>query len=338
MTTLVLRSLRTNALLQTYQPSSAILLHRRRKALSQASTPLISRYESTSTSTAASSAATDPNSPPPHRSPVNGPLSTLPAPLTSPVRKPDQSTPSYLFSLGKSYVSFYKTGGKAVWKNFQAARPIQKTLDNEYGGHLEKGIASGFLNREKFQLLTRSWYDTKRVPIFALVFAVCGEFTPLVVVFLTNAVPYTCRIPKQVDGDRKKMEKRRSISFRNLTTVVPESGVDVQNLERMQLLHISWSLGLSSSAWDWLGGRLPGLPTPILRRKVARRVRYLEMDDKLIKRDGGVDDMDIEEVKIALVERGVDILLRNDEQLKGDLEKWLSAREIVPVEKLLLTR
>ncbi len=106
----------------------------------------------------------------------------------------------------------------------------------------------------------------------------------------------------------------------------------------MQLLHISWSLGLSSSAWDYLGGQLPGLPTSILSRKVQRSVRYLEMDDGLISKSGGVKDMDVEEVRMALVERGVDVLGREDKALRGDLNAWLKSREKVSVEKLLLTR
>lgn len=179
----------------------------------------------------------------------------------------------------------------------------------------------------------------KRVPVFALVFAVCGEFTPLVVVFLSSVVPWTCRIPKQVNGDRRKLEERRRVSFRNLT-VPPLEGKEggVKALVRMQLLHVSWSLGLSSSAWDWLGGRLPGLPTFLLRRKVARRVDYLDMDDSLIGVGGGVEKMQDDECRMACVERGIDVLGRKDEDLRRDLEAWLQSRGKFSIEHLLLTR
>lgn len=176
------------------------------------------------------------------------------------------------------------------------------------------------------------------MPIFALVFLICGEFTPLVVIAVTSVVPYTCRIPKQIESDRKTLEKRRAISFRNLTAPLPEKNAGVADLQRMQVLHISWSLGLSSSVWDWLGGQYPGLPTPLLRRKVRRRVEYLELDDKLIERDGGVDKMDIEEVKMALVERGVDVLGSSETQLKAALKAWLRARKESSIIRLLLTR
>lgn len=181
--------------------------------------------------------------------------------------------------------------------------------------------------------------------MFALVVAIFGEFTPLIVLSVTDVVPYTCRVPKQINSDREKLERRRKISFRNLTSSLPE-GIDekhgrvVDGLGRMQLIHISWSLGLSSSAWDWLGGQFPGLPTEILRSKVKKRVEYLEIDDELIRNSDGIDGLTLEEAKIAAVERGIDIVGRNESELKMDLKAWLRAKEVknVSTERLLLTR
>jgi hypothetical protein len=49
------------------------------------------------------------------------------------------------------------------------------------------------------------------------------------------------------------------------------------------------------------------LPTIYLREKLIRRVNYLEYDDELIRQSARPDlqDMDLEEVKLALEERGV---------------------------------
>jgi hypothetical protein len=333
MTTLTLRSLRINSP-HHHTFSHTIFFRPQKSQLSLSSITLLSQTRRASSTT--SSTTTTPPSP---GSKVNGPLTTLPPPLNTPERQPGQSFfPSYAFALGKSYATFYKNGIKAIYTNFMAARPIQAKLDNKYQGSLAKAIDAGFLDRSSFQLLTRSWFDVKRIPIFALVFLICGEFTPLVVIALTSVVPYTCRIPKQIESDRKTLEKRRAISFRNLTAALPDNSDGVQALERMQLLHISWSLGLSSSAWDWLGGQLPGLPTPFLRRKVRRRVQYLEWDDKLIKRDGGVEGMNLEEVKMALIERGADVLGKSESQLRGTLKAWLRARDKSSILRLLLTR
>ncbi|KAF7876445.1 hypothetical protein EAF04_001536 [Stromatinia cepivora] len=274
---------------------------------------------------------------PPHT--INGPPSTLPAPLDLPIREPNQPFFfKYAFTLGKAYAKFYKTGVKNIYYNFIASRTIQTTIDEKYKSSLSSAVKGALLSRSDFQLLVRNRHDVKRVPIFALVFLICGEFTPLVVIAISNVVPWTCRIPKQVDADRKKLEERRAISFRNLTMKTPPVGTAVQDLRRMQLLHISWSLGLSSSMWDYIGGRLPGLPNAILRRKVARRVKYLELDDMLIKSEGGVKQMYEEELRMACVERGIDVMGRDVHMLRMHLNAWLRSREKVGVETLLLTR
>ncbi|KAE9369567.1 hypothetical protein N431DRAFT_413704 [Stipitochalara longipes BDJ] len=266
--------------------------------------------------------------------PVNGPSTTLPAPIAVPERAEGQSFfPSYALALGKAYLSFYKTGVKNIYTNFKLSRNIQHTIDAQHTSSFSAAVASASLTRSDLQLLVRNWHDIKRVPVFALVLMVCGEFTPLVVIALSGVVPWTCRIPKQIESDRRKLEQRRAISFRGLTTV-PPSQAGVERLGRTQLLHISRSLGLSFGVWDWFGG----LPTGLLRRSVSRRIEYLALDDGLIRKAGGIKDMDVEEIRMALVERGVDVLGKGEAQLKGDLNAWLLSREKAPAEKLLLTR
>ncbi|KAI9643590.1 hypothetical protein NHQ30_008212 [Ciborinia camelliae] len=270
---------------------------------------------------------------------VNGPASTLPARLDLPIREPNQPLVfKYALALGKAYAKFYKTGVKNIYYNFVASRSIQNIIDEKYKSSIASAVKGESLSRSDFQLLTRSRHDVKRVPIFALVFLVCGEFTPLVVIAISNVVPWTCRIPRQINADRKKLEERRAISFRNLTMKTPPAGKGVQDLKRMQLLHISWSLGLSSSVWDYIGGRLPGLPNGILRRKVARRVEYLELDDMLIQKDGGVKAMEEEELRMACVERGINVMGRDVHMLRMHMNAWLRSREKTAVENLLLTR
>ena len=100
-------------------------------------------------------------------------------------------------------------------------------------------------------------------------------------------------------------------------------------------MHISWSLGLSSRIWDWADALLTD---GLLRRKVRRRLEYLGIDDRLIRRWGGVKEMVSEEVRMACVERGIDILGRNEGDCRRDLGLWLRCVDVVPTERLLLTR
>lgn len=270
----------------------------------------------------------------PRNSRINPPASTLPPPLVLPERTPDLSNVKFLFRQGKAYYSFYKNGVMAVWKNLKLVHEPQKLVDVEYKGAVYEAVKDRRFTRADYQLLLRNWHDVKRVPLFALVFLICGEFTPFVVVFMSGVVPYTCRIPSQIEGDRKKAEERRKISFRNLTTKYEKD----KPLDRQQLLHITWSLGLSGRMWDYLGGQLPGLPNFILKSKVAKRVEYLETDDKLLRRDGKVEDLDVEEVKMACQDRGIDIVNREDDELREHLKMWLELSRKEGVTKLLLTR
>ena len=255
-------------------------------------------------------------------------------------------------------VAFYKTGLRNVYYSYKAARHLQRTYQKQFPDTPLHALPSYVLSRSDFLLLYRSRNDVKRIPIFALVLIVCGEFTPLIIPFISGIVPLTCRIPRQLESDRRKLEERRSRSFRDLVTSPPppppptstpsvlgskettnavvdqddnSNAINISNdgveilpyLDRQQLLHISRSLGLHSTYWAdrFFPSLLP--PAVLLRSRIHRRQVYLETDDRLIVRDGGVDRMDLEEVKMALVDRGVDVLHRSDDQLRLILRNWL---------------
>lgn len=76
----------------------------------------------------------------------------------------------------------------------------------------------------------------------------------------------------------------------------------------------------------------------LLKRRVRQAMEYLDMDDTLITRAGGVGEMSREEVKMACVERGINVVGINEEKLKEFLVSWLRSREKVGIERLLLTR
>ena len=167
---------------------------------------------------------------------------------------------------------------------------------------------------------------------------ICGEFTPLVVVFVSGVVPRTCYIPRQIESQREKAEKRRKESFR-MGTVEEEKGVPttVGDLNKKALLHVGASLGLYRSIWDKIGVSI-WPPMPLLRSRVRKEVDYLGLDDMAIERDGGVQGMELDEVKIALEERGLDVLGKNEELLRRSLKEWLGAKEKETVVARLVTR
>jgi LETM1-like protein len=232
-------------------------------------------------------------------------------------------------------LGFYKAGLKNVYRNFQSARQIQARIRNQEAGHsrsLSQAVQQNLISRSEFQLLARNWHDTKRIPIFVLIFIVCGEFTPLIVPFFPAAVPWTCRIPNQIAADRQKEEERRRVSFRDLTDL-PGPNVPVEDLKRNQLLHISRSLSLHSRLWP--EGLLP--TDGMLKKRIMARMEYLRMDDSLIVKDGGVKDLEMEEVRMALTERGVDVLGPRDDELKSLLLAWIKESKKRGLE-MILTR
>ncbi|CAD6503031.1 BgTH12-02702 [Blumeria graminis f. sp. triticale] len=267
------------------------------------------------------------------RSQVNGPLSTLPTSLDLPTRKTDQNIIYHLFSIGKAYLHFYKSGMKNIYYNYKASQPIKELIDSKYGGSVEAAATANAITRHDFLLVMRNWHDIQRVPAFGLMFVIFGEFTPLVVMAISGIVPWTCRVPAQIKNDRMKLEQMRQRAFRQLANISSDKLTSSIG-NRRKLSHISKSLGLSSQLWDWIGGT----PSAILQRKVSKKLEHLKLDDNLIVVAGGVEEMSVEEVEMALVDRGIDTIGKNEIQLKHDLNLWLQMRKNVPMERLLLVR
>jgi hypothetical protein len=283
---------------------------------------------------------------------VNPSKSTLPAPLDVPSREEGQGLPSYLLKCGKAYLGFYKTGIKNIWHNYKDAKAIRHKLRSTQTPKLPPSPSSKkhnnsytkfVLTRAEYQFLRRSEHDMRRVPIFGLLFLLMGEYLPLVVIFFTPLVPYTCRIPKQIQRAREKLEKRREDSFRAVTdSYVPSArGKEgevrqLDDLEKGQLMHISRSLGLHGAFWDRTKGALP--QEAILRFKVGKWLQYLEKDDALVQRDGSMKELRGEELKLAAEQRGIDVMKRKEDELKSMLERWIKGRSEGKVLPMLLTR
>ncbi|KAL9602986.1 MAG: hypothetical protein Q9219_001511 [cf. Caloplaca sp. 3 TL-2023] len=270
---------------------------------------------------------------------VNPPASTLPPLLTLPTRQPNLSGTqklTFFYRTGKAYLSFYKSGIKAIYQNYKLLRQLRPRIPR--GQPLEQALRDGSLTRAEYHLVRRTRRDVSRIPLFGLVLAICGEFTPLVVVFmgLNSAVPKTCHIPRQVDGARKKLEDRRRESFRAGTVTNNEIGnvKDIPNLPKPILAHIGRSLGLYSSLWDKIGLA----PTVFLPRRIRKAVDRIDVDDLAIARDGGVGQLSEEEVKLAAEERGIDIIGKPIGETRSVLTRWIDVKKRTSTIDLLSKR
>ncbi|KAI5265022.1 hypothetical protein E4T47_08649 [Aureobasidium subglaciale] len=312
---------------------------------------------------------------------INGPISTLPPPLNLP-EKGNRSTPGHLFQIGRAYGKFYWTGVKATWANHKRAKALKTQImaTNRACGlpnmprpllaHLEfyyENAGKGKLTRTDFQLLMREQYDFRKLPPFALMVALFGEWLPLIVPFVPSAVPRTCRIPKQIEDMRKGVEERRKKSFREgLSTPKPAESNDdamptsaaggkkalprlyismrtAQHIVKMgkpQMMHVSRALGIGGRLFDSLGVSHPLFPV-----KLMRHLGYLHIDDELLLKDWVLSHLTLseEETRIACEDRGIDVVGRGQSEMKEDLSKWLEGRkrdsgDYEEILKMLFTR
>ena len=285
--------------------------------------------------------------------PVNAPSSTLPPPLNLPTRG-SESTIYYYYRIGRAYGTFYKEGLKAVWFNHKAAKLLKERITKEGGAKdVTDAVAKGLLTRSDFQVLARNSHDIGKLPLFGLLVLIFGEWLPLIVPFIPNAVPGTCRIPKQVRGMREKAEERRRLSFKQGITEPSTDQLPNEKLQHLgerkdvtaswpmafnneyrglmlksfrddQLYHLSSTLGLHSRLWDRIQLSPPSF---LLRRAISKRLQYVTQDDLLLLHNGKTTELTPDELHIACEERGLDILGKRDDKLHKNLSWWLKRQQ-----------
>ncbi|KAF2018378.1 hypothetical protein BU24DRAFT_421368 [Aaosphaeria arxii CBS 175.79] len=272
---------------------------------------------------------------------LNPPHETYAPPIDLPTRSSSQSYPSYLLACGRAYIQFYKTGIKHVRVSARIAKALrQKSASAQQD-------ASTVLTRAEWQTVRRSRKDMLRLPAFATLVLLFGEWLPLLALYITPLIPEPCRIPKQVERDMRKAEEKRRERLRRLGVdaarlvqadrragagsgqatgmMVAPRAVKLEDVDRLDLytlLGISARLDTHSRVWDWL---YVTPPKPLLRWGVGRKLAYLKKDDGLIERDGGWQGLGKEEVLRACVERGVDVLKKNEGELRKGLAEWYAA-------------
>jgi hypothetical protein len=178
-----------------------------------------------------------------------------------------------------------------------------------------------------------------RLPAFGVIFLVFGEWTPLLVKWLTPIIPEACRIPSQIMRLDEKVEKRRGDRLHRLDTRNPGDaarGLDVKNvgarsLSRLDINDLSvWDAHVLaarfdaySAVWDWVSATPP---KQMLIRNLRKTIEYLKKDDELIVRDGGCQGLEKREVERACRERGIDVLGKKEEELRRGLLRWFEDR------------
>ncbi|KAK4154408.1 hypothetical protein C8A00DRAFT_32837 [Chaetomidium leptoderma] len=244
------------------------------------------------------------------------PLRDQPPPLTLPPALPKDTATlskaklSHVFASGVAYLKFYKTGIKHIYTNTRLLYSSSSTTNPDTLAHRPDPSTRAHLH-----LRLRWRHDVRRLPLFALILVVCGEFTPLVVLALPGAVPLPCRIPRQVEKLLGRVEGRRREGRDEVgAAVAATTGGAVEPSV------VAWGkiLGLPSHAWT------PGF---VLASRVERRLRFLAVDDGLLVQSSGAKGLVAEEVRLACADRGVDVLGRGEDELRAVLGLWLRSTD-----------
>ena len=272
---------------------------------------------------------------------LNPPSTTRPPVLNLPEKTRADPIYKYYFGLGKAYLTFYKNGLKGIYSNYQIAKALPNRLFHPLfvtRRTLYAAAKSKRLSRADLRLLLRLRADTKVLPVFALVFICCGEFTPLLVPWLTAIVPPSVHIPSQTKALRERAEIRRQQAraegppewrdIRNIWDLKPPE-LDDKYLRPM-LRRLARELALYPPWWE----KFP-LYMKIVGWRFGWRMSDLKYDDLMIMRDGGVKEMISEEVTMACDRRGLVVEGKEEKELRRMLEEWLRDRNSNRAQKLV---
>lgn len=157
------------------------------------------------------------------------------------------------------------------------------------------------LSRREYQTLLRTARDFPKLPLFVLVFCICFEFTPLVVLAFPQVLPGTCVIPSQ----GLKLLQTRTSSVRELTKLAGETqpGHSAYHLKGDQLQAACKGLKLTASMIP-----INMYPTSWLQSRLEKHMQQVRADDILIAKSGGAWNMSLVELQLACLDRGIPVV------------------------------
>ncbi|KAL6171879.1 hypothetical protein ACJQWK_02877 [Exserohilum turcicum] len=267
---------------------------------------------------------------------LNPPAFTYAPEISVPARKVDQNFVKWLWSAGRAYLTFYKTGISHVRQTAKFAKTLRKKA-----AQTPNKTMSEVLSRAEWHVVRRSRVDVLRLPGFGLLVLLMGEWLPVVVMYLTPLIPEACRIPQQVERAIRKREDKRQDRLRKISldtmrllskdrpSLATESsstpavkGQVVSNRKAWQDMTL-FELCITAAKLDCYPALFDWVPlTPpkwLVQRNVRKKMEYLETDRALIERDGGLAALGIEEIKRACVDRGLPVLGKREGELRKAL-------------------
>lgn len=256
-----------------------------------------------------------------------------------------------LYSQAKLAVRTYKTGISNVWKNQRQVMALrrqynfktvaeleQKVLNEGWVQKLELGneIANGkmvpstssHMTRREYLLTYRTGKDFYKLPLFSVIFIICFEMTPFVLLLFPRIAPSTCTIQeaKVIRSRNQAIEqwkRQRQQEFMNTIEIEkqkPDSlqlqTASVYKLHEKHLAQLFTILtpGVLPTGW---------YTTKYIQTRLAEYVVHIKCDDLLLSRFNGSQNLDHRELIYACQERVIDTANKTDDQLREHLSNWI---------------
>lgn len=174
------------------------------------------------------------------------------------------------------------------------------------------------ISRADLQKMLRNKYDIPRLPFFATLFLIFEELSLGIFYISPYTVPTTCVFPRFMpryfsrclQAQRRLKDIRKNIQ---LETIASRNPYDMDMNELRQLCELL----LVSSSFKWANYIENN---KFMRSRLLQRYKEITLDNYLIVRDGGVDNLNDIEVFASCIRRGLidfEILCQNIKRNKG---------------------
>ncbi|KAK4179366.1 hypothetical protein QBC36DRAFT_160210, partial [Triangularia setosa] len=244
----------------------------------------------------------------------NPPPTTRPPPFSIPPSDPSLSLPRNLLNKGKSILTFYKTGLKSILINRRLHSTPLSSLPEDL-----KPLKPYPDTRAALLLASRLKHDLGRLIPLSLIILICAEMTPVVILWAPNLklTPLTCRMPREVEAIRQRdreMKKEAKLNHQQQQQRKTNRQSDEGDLATVgELLRVGKPRFVPSFLY----------PFAFRKAKADKKLAWILADDAMLQQGGGQKELVFEEVKLAAEERGIDVLGRDEEELRGVLQRWL---------------
>lgn len=267
----------------------------------------------------------------------------------------------------KRELKHYWAGTKLLW--FETKTATRLYLRKAQGGELTR--------REQMQLI-RTYADIKKLgPFMVFVIVPFMEFTlPFFLMVFPNMLPSTFEDPKMKEQARKTVAQRRTEMASYLQEMVVEMEKNVrksdndekkisalvdfvehsrnnsqlpQEILPLLIQTFNDDMTIDSMEGDRIRLMCRYLGVPVffndnyVRNKLREKINHLKRDDHVLyweSKDGSLNDLTLEELKNAAMERGMIALSDDPDYYRVQLKQWveLSVTQNVPISMLVLSR